>query len=112
MKRKILWLIILATVAGISYLAWHVFSPYKRSEMLSAIPDRPVFIIETDNSYETWKKLGSPMTLSEKDFSTLEKAGRQAELEPEKSISVSNGSAEIKLMLPRQGVSLLVITAP
>ena len=64
------------------------------------------------NSYEAWKKLGSPVPLSEKDFSTLEKAGQLAELEAEKNISVSSGTAEIKFTLPRQGVSLLVITAP
>ena len=64
------------------------------------------------NAYEAWKKMGSPVPLSEKDFSVLEKAGQLAELKSEKNISISNGVAEIKFTLPRQGVSLLVITAP
>ena len=67
---------------------------------------------EHGNSFEAWKKMGSPLPLSAKDFSTLEKAGQLAELEAPKNISVSNGAAEIKFALPRQGVSLLVITAP
>ncbi len=64
------------------------------------------------NAYEAWKKIGSPVPVSEKDFSALEKAGQLAELGGEESVSVVNGSAEIKFNLPRQGVSLLVITTP
>lgn len=64
------------------------------------------------NAYEAWKKLGSPVPVLAKDFSALEKAGQLAELAGEESVSIANGSAEIKFNLPRQGVSLLVITAP
>jgi xylan 1,4-beta-xylosidase len=64
------------------------------------------------NAYEAWKRIGSPVPVSGKDFSALEKAGQLAELNGEDSISVAGGSAEIKFNLPRQGVSLLVLTAP
>jgi xylan 1,4-beta-xylosidase len=66
---------------------------------------------EHSNSFEAWKKMGSPFPLSEKQFARLEAAGHLAELNPPQTIEVKSGSAEIKFDLPRQGVSLLVLTA-
>jgi len=56
MKRffKILALLILI---GIGLIAWYFLKPYDKIDVACAIPNKPVFIIETDNSYDAWKKL-------------------------------------------------------
>jgi xylan 1,4-beta-xylosidase len=61
------------------------------------------------NSYQAWLGMGSPLPLSEKQFAELEKAGKLAELEPAKKISVQTGRVELQFALPRQAVSLLII---
>ena len=70
-------------------------------------------VIDADhaNTFSAWQKMGSPVPLTAKQFSELEAAGKLAPLgEPEK-IEVRSGAAEIKFNLPRQGVSLLILTA-
>ncbi|HEV2695943.1 MAG TPA: beta-xylosidase [Verrucomicrobiae bacterium] len=62
------------------------------------------------NAYEVWKKMGSPLPLNEKQFATLEQAGQLATLGQPESVEIKAGRAEVKFNLPRQGVSLLVIT--
>ncbi len=57
MKKFIRWLLIVVILGGGGYLAWHLLSPYKNVEAYSVIPARPVFIIETDNSYRMWESL-------------------------------------------------------
>jgi xylan 1,4-beta-xylosidase len=64
---------------------------------------------EHGNSYAAWLRMGSPQSLTKKQFAELEKAGKLPELEPAKKISVKEGGAELHFTLPRQGVSLLVI---
>jgi len=59
------------------------------------------------NSYEVWKKMGSPQSPSTEQIAELEKAGKLQTMESPKNISSNNGSATITLKLPRQGVSLL-----
>ena len=51
---------------------------------------------DRSNSYATWKRMGSPLPLSEKQFAELEQAGQLAELEPQKN-------------LPREAVALFVL---
>jgi xylan 1,4-beta-xylosidase len=64
---------------------------------------------EHSNSYEAWKKMGSPQNPTIEQVAILEKAGQlQMMNKPEKLIT-SNGKLMVKLMLPRQGVSLLKI---
>jgi len=65
---------------------------------------------EHSNSYEAWKKMGSPVPLTEKQSATLEQAGQLATLGKPESVEVKAGGAEVKFNLPRQGVSLLVLT--
>jgi xylan 1,4-beta-xylosidase len=65
---------------------------------------------EHSNSYEAWKKMGMPLPLTEKQFATLEQAGKLATLGKPESVEVKGGGAEVKFNLPRQGVSLLVLT--
>lgn len=62
------------------------------------------------NSYEVWKKMGSPQQPSAEQIKELEKAGQLALLESPKQISISKGTAVVQVELPRQGVSLLQLT--
>ncbi|MBW0177943.1 beta-xylosidase [Sediminibacterium sp.] len=62
------------------------------------------------NSYEVWKKMGSPQQPSQAQIKELEKAGQLAMLESPKTVRIKNGQAVIQLQLPRQGVSLLQLT--
>ena len=70
------------------------------------------YIIDADhsNSYEAWLKMGSPLPLSDKQYAELEKAGQLTELEPQKSLRMKNGKLDLNFALPRQAVSLLVLT--
>ncbi|HZI32629.1 MAG TPA: beta-xylosidase, partial [Candidatus Binatia bacterium] len=60
------------------------------------------------NSYEAWKRMGSPYPLTAKQYAELEKAGQLAELDQPKSVQVKGGRVVVKFDLPRQAVSLLV----
>jgi xylan 1,4-beta-xylosidase len=62
------------------------------------------------NSYEAWKRMGSPLPLSDTQFAELEKAGQLAEFEAPKNLRVTGGKLELNFSLPRQAVSLLVFT--
>jgi xylan 1,4-beta-xylosidase len=62
------------------------------------------------NSYEVWKKMGSPQQPTAAQIATLEKAGQLEMLEPPRSLAVTGGEALIKMDLPRQGVSLLQLS--
>lgn len=57
MKKKIGWLVVILILGGLGYLAYHFVSPYKKMDLLQAIPAQPVFIIEMDNSYASWQKI-------------------------------------------------------
>ncbi|MEO6731184.1 MAG: beta-xylosidase [Ferruginibacter sp.] len=59
------------------------------------------------NSYELWKQMGSPKNPSTEQIAELEKAGQLHLLGSPEWINIKNGEATIKLLLPRQGVSLL-----
>lgn len=62
------------------------------------------------NSYEVWKKMGSPQQPTPDQIKTLEKAGQLTLLDKPKQISIRNGIAVVKMELPRQGVSLVQLT--
>lgn len=59
------------------------------------------------NSYEVWKKMGSPESPTAKQYKILEKAGQLAELTPVKQVKTPDGSLELTIRLPRQAVSLI-----
>jgi xylan 1,4-beta-xylosidase len=61
------------------------------------------------NSFEEWKRMGSPMEPTPEQYTQLEKAGKLAELGDPEKIQVQNGKAIVHLKLPRQAVSLLVV---
>ena len=56
MKKFFKFLILLILIA-LGLLAWYFFRPYNKIDVACAIPNKPVFIIETDNSYDAWRKL-------------------------------------------------------
>ena len=59
------------------------------------------------NSYEVWKKMGSPQNPTPQQYSELEKAGQLQLLTSPEWITPEDGSILLKFNLPRQGVSLL-----
>ena len=65
---------------------------------------------EHSNAYAAWQRMGQPSQPSPEQYAALEAAGKLAALNQPKSLRVRNGAAKIKLDLPRQAVSLLVLT--
>ncbi|MEJ7767918.1 MAG: beta-xylosidase [Chitinophagaceae bacterium] len=62
------------------------------------------------NSYEAWKKLGSPKNPTAQQYAELEKAGQLQTFSSSESLNVKNGEAVLNMELPIQGVSLLQLT--
>ncbi|MES2731400.1 MAG: beta-xylosidase [Bacteroidota bacterium] len=62
---------------------------------------------EHSNSYEVWKKMGSPANPTNEQIAQLEKAGQLQSFGSPVWLKTANGEAIIKMELPRQGVSLL-----
>jgi xylan 1,4-beta-xylosidase len=59
------------------------------------------------NSYEVWKKMGSPQNPTPTQITQLEKAGQLQTMGSVQKMNVSNGKLVVKLSLPRQGVTLV-----
>ena len=59
------------------------------------------------NSYEAWKKMGSPKQPTPKQIKALEKAGGLQLLSKPEWVITENGETVVKMVLPRQGVSFL-----
>jgi xylan 1,4-beta-xylosidase len=62
------------------------------------------------NSYEAWKRMGSPVSPSAEQHRQLEEAGQLGEFGRPQITRVENGKANVRMDLPRQAVSLLVLT--
>lgn len=80
---------------------------------MAGIPDGKVMlhhyrIDQThSNSYEAWKKMGSPKSPTAAQIKELEKAGQLALYTSPESVTVKNGQVSLQMELPRQGVSFL-----
>ncbi len=61
---------------------------------------------EHSNSYELWKKRGSPQTPTAQQIAELEKAGQLAGMGKSKKYKVKKGNLVVDISLPRQRVSL------
>jgi len=61
------------------------------------------------NSYEVWKKMGSPQNPTKIQITDLEKAGKLETLSDPEEIKIINNTADLKLQIRRQAVSLLKI---
>jgi len=64
---------------------------------------------EHSNSYEVWKKMGSPQNPTAEQIALLEKAGQLQVLNEPKKMKVKD-KMKIMIQLPRQGVSLLKLS--
>jgi len=62
------------------------------------------------NSYEVWKRMGSPKEPDSEQLATLERAGQLEQLSTPHPISLRNGTLTTRFSLPRQGVSLLLFS--
>jgi xylan 1,4-beta-xylosidase len=62
---------------------------------------------EHSNSYELWKKMGSPQQPTATQIAELEKAGQLQTLDKTVKSFSDNGSLVINISLPRQAVSLI-----
>lgn len=59
------------------------------------------------NSYEVWKKMGSPQSPTKEQIAALEKAGMLEAVGKPQKLAVKNGNLTINTSLARQGVALL-----
>ena len=62
---------------------------------------------EHSNSYEVWKKMGSPQNPSSAQITALEKAGQLHTKGKSQKITTVSGNTAITISLPRQGVAFL-----
>ena len=62
------------------------------------------------NSYAAWQRLGSPVAPDEAQYAGLEQDGRLQELGPAEPVPLRHGAAMLEFGLPRQAVSLLILT--
>jgi xylan 1,4-beta-xylosidase len=65
---------------------------------------------EHSNSYELWKKMGSPQAPTAAQISALEKAGQLTLVYPPKKVQISKGRIQLATDLPRQAVDLFQVT--
>lgn len=65
---------------------------------------------EHSNSYEVWKKMGSPQNPTANQVAQLEDAGQLQTIFTSDRLRISGGQTRIPISLPRQGVSLIKIT--
>ena len=61
------------------------------------------------NSYEVWKKMGSPQNPTATQIAALEKAGQLQTIGKPEKLKVINGKLAVNISLPQQAVSLLKI---
>lgn len=59
------------------------------------------------NAYEVWKTMGSPQRPTAQQYHALEVAGQLETMSGPRTYEVTNGELEIRLLLPRQAVSLV-----
>jgi len=80
--------------------------------VLEGLPAKTITVTEYridndhSNSYEVWKKMGSPQTPTTEQITILEKAGQLEIIKKPEQMS-ANDKITLKIQLPRQGVSLL-----
>jgi xylan 1,4-beta-xylosidase len=85
--------------------------------VLKNIPSKKVlleqYMIDSShsNSYEAWKQMGSPQTVTQQQYTVLEKSGQLAMMRsPEWLTTSPDKNITVKLVLPAQGVCLLKLT--
>ena len=83
--------------------------------VLNGIPSKKVqvtrYLIDKDhsNSYEVWKKIGSPQNPTPEQYTDLEKAGKlQSDRLPQR-MKVDKGTLSVNTLLLSQGVELIIV---
>ena len=61
------------------------------------------------NSYEVWKRMGSPQPPTSTQYAELERAGHLQLLSPPTQVELVGGRVVLPFTLPRQGVSLITL---
>jgi xylan 1,4-beta-xylosidase len=61
------------------------------------------------NAYTAWLAMGSPQEPTGEQYAAMERAGQLAELGEASPLAIKDGSASVRVTLPRQAVTLLVI---
>ena len=83
---------------------------------LSGLPQRQMQMthyrvdLEHSNSFESWKKIGSPQQPTAAQYKQLEAAGKLATLGPATRVTPQEGKTSVKFDLPRHGTSLVRFT--
>jgi xylan 1,4-beta-xylosidase len=62
------------------------------------------------NSFEAWKKMGSPQQPTAEQYAQLERTGQLQLLESPRWVSAQDGGVHLEFPLPRHGVSLVQLT--
>jgi xylan 1,4-beta-xylosidase len=91
---------ILRPLTGVNLVITDI--PAKKAMMVQYRIDQ-----ENSNSYEVWKRMGSPQNPSPQQYSELEKAGALKMTKGPVKIKVREGSVSIPVSLPGQAVSLI-----
>lgn len=65
---------------------------------------------EHSNSYEVWKKMGSPKEPTAGQIAELEKAGQLTPFSKPQKVSISKGRLSLSTDLPRQAVDLYQVS--
>lgn len=60
------------------------------------------------NAFAAWQKMNSPQNPTARQYAQIEKAGQLIEMNAAEKVSVKDSTANVRLMLARQAVSLLV----
>ena len=65
---------------------------------------------EHSNAYALWKRMGSLQNLTDAQYEKLEQAGQLATVGKPQKLSIEEGKTSLRFALPRQAVSLFVLT--
>jgi xylan 1,4-beta-xylosidase len=65
---------------------------------------------EHSNSYEAWKKMGSPQNPTKEQIVVLEKAGQLQMIANPQTLKTTNGKLTVNVDMPQQAVALLQLT--
>jgi len=64
----------------------------------------------TSNSYSAWQRMGSPIHPTAAQIVALQQASELALLNPATTLNTHDGKATLKMQLPRQAVSLVILS--
>jgi len=65
---------------------------------------------EHSNTYELWKKMGSPQNPTAEQIAALEREGQLQIMEPQRKLKATKGKLSLSVSMPRQAVSLIKLS--